>query len=48
MAATAVVSRRMGEKKPEEAADAAFQAILISLVAAALIALLATSMLVTY
>lgn len=39
MAATAVVSRRMGEKKPEEAADAAFQAILISLVAAALIAL---------
>ena len=38
MAATAVVSRRMGEKKPEEAADAAFQAILISLVAAGVIA----------
>lgn len=38
MAATAVVSRRIGEKKPEAAADAAFQAILISLVAAGLIA----------
>jgi len=38
MAATAVVSRRMGEKNPEAAADAAFQAILISLVAAGLIA----------
>jgi putative MATE family efflux protein len=30
MAATAVVSRRVGEKKPKKAADAAFQAILLS------------------
>lgn len=31
MAATAVVARRIGEDKPKEAADAAFQAILITL-----------------
>ncbi len=31
MAATAMVSRRIGEGKPKEAADAAFQAILIAL-----------------
>lgn len=30
MAATAVVARRIGEKKPKRAADAAFQAIMIS------------------
>jgi putative MATE family efflux protein len=33
MAATAMVARRIGEKKPEEASHAAVQAILISLVA---------------
>lgn len=33
MAATAVVARRIGEKKPEKASDAAFQALLITFVA---------------
>lgn len=32
MAATAVVARRIGEKKPRAAADAAFQAILLALI----------------
>lgn len=31
MAATAVVARRIGEKKPEDASDAAFQALLLTL-----------------
>lgn len=39
MAATAMVSRRIGEKKPDEAATAAFQAILIGVVVSLVIAI---------
>jgi len=40
MAATAMVSRRIGEKKPEEAADAAFQALVIAIFFSAVIGVL--------
>ncbi|MEL6389268.1 MAG: MATE family efflux transporter [Bacteroidota bacterium] len=40
MAATAMVSRRIGEKKPEEASDAAFQAILMAILFAVVIGVL--------
>jgi Na+-driven multidrug efflux pump len=40
MAATAVVARRIGEKEPEKAADAAFQAILLTIFFAVIIGLI--------
>ncbi len=40
MAATAMVARRIGEKKPNEASDAAWQAIIISIVFSMIIAIL--------
>ena len=40
VATTAIIARRIGEKKPEKASDAAFQAILTGLIASALIAII--------
>jgi Na+-driven multidrug efflux pump len=48
MAATAMVARRIGEKKPKEAADTAFQAIALSSIVAVVLGIVGYTKLKIY